>query len=341
MRCARLVWITLVLLTLGCVTLLPWTEPERPTTPTPQQLGLNRTVPHPADMQAVTSDWTLDVLNVIRGEEAWTRLYAANSLNDPPREGWEYLLLKLSATFTARDRKEETLGLRVTGEGAVVYGGFAAVPPEPRLDVNFTRGVPNTGWHAFLIPEDESGLLLIFYSSLKIDAPYHYVALEEGARHLVDWSLEEIQPTELGTVPTAPAPLGSTVTSEDWQVTVERVLWDDAAWDALIEANQFNDPPAENRRYLLVEARVRYIGLAEGPEILGAYDFSVTGSDAAIYKPPALVEPEPALDAYLFPGGDVTGWIALETDRFAEFPVLIFKPSYRESEIRYLALTSP
>jgi hypothetical protein len=336
-----LVWISLVLLTLGCVTLMPWTQPAGPNTPTPQRMGLSRAVPHPAGEQVVTSDWTLDVLHVVRGEEAWARLYAANSMNDPPREGWEYVLLKLTVTFTARDRKEETLGLRMTGDGAVIYGGFAAVPPEPRLDVDFTRGASNTGWHAFLIPEDESELLLIFYSLMKTDAPYHYVALEDGAYHLVDFSLEEIEPTELGTTLASPAPLGSTATTADWQITVERVLWDDAAWDALVEANQFNDPPAENRRYLLVKSRVRYIGTAEGPETLGNYDFSVTGSDEAVYKPPALVEPEPALDAYLFPGGEVTGWVALETDRFAESPVLIFDPSYRESEIRYLALTSP
>jgi len=338
---SRLIWMSLVFLTLGCVTLMPWTQPEGLPTPTPQRLGLSRAVPHPAGAQAVTSDWTLDVLNVVRGEEAWSRLYAANSMNDPPREGWEYLLLKLSVSFTARDRKEETLGLSVTGDGAVIYRGFAAVPPEPRLDVDFTRGASNTGWHAFLIPENESGLLLIFDSLREMDAPYHYLALEEGAQHLVDFSLDEIQPTGQGTALASPAPLGNTVTSEDWQVTVERVLWDDVAWDALIEANYLNDPPAENRRYLLVEARVRYIGLAEGPEILGAYDFSVTGSDEAIYSPPALVEPEPALDAYLFPGGEVTGWVALETDLFVDSPVLIFDPSYRESEIRYLALTSP
>ncbi|MGC9399215.1 MAG: hypothetical protein ACP5HM_08760 [Anaerolineae bacterium] len=333
-------WLVLALLSVGCVcvTLIPWTQPEGAYTPTPQQLGLSRALPHPAGVRVVTSDWTLEVLHVIRGEEAWRRLYAANSLNDPPPEGWEYLLLELTVKFRAKDRDKESLGLYVTGDGGVFYDGFAAVPPEPRLDVDFTPGASNTGWHAFSIPQDEAALLLAFFSMQKMDAPYYYVALEAGARHLVDFSLEELRPTDLGTTLTSPASLGSTVTTEDWQVTVERVLWDEVAWEALIEANYLNEPPAENRRYLLVEVRVRYIGIVEGPEILGGYDFRVTGSDGAMYRPPALVEPKPALDAYLFPGGEVTGWIALETDRFADSPVLIFDPSYRESEIRYLAL---
>ena len=335
----RGVWIGLALLALGCLTLTPGTRSDAP--PTPQRLGLSRGVPHPMGARVTTSDWALEVLHVVRGEEAWLRLHAANTFNERPPEGWEYLLLKLEATFRARDRDAETLALDVTGDGGVLYGGFAAVPPDPRLDVDFTRGATQTGWHTFLIPKDESELLLVFQSMLESEAPYHYVALEEGARHLVDFSLEKLRPTDLGRDPAAPAPLGSTVTTEEWQVTVEQVLWDEAAWDALLAANQFNDPPAENRRYLLVEARVRYIGVVEGPVILSSYDFSVTGSDGLIYTLPALVEPEPILSGYLFPGGEVTGWVALETDRFIEAPVLIFSPSYQESEIRYLALTSP
>jgi hypothetical protein len=334
----------LVLLTVSCATLAPFfqdSDLSPASTPTPQLQGISRAFPYPAGTRATSPDWTVEALEFLRGEQAWERLRAANMFNEPPPEGQAYVLLKLAVKSATLGLEEYHLQLFMTGDEGLVYRGFPATPPKPRLEYDFRPTEKKTGWRAFLIREGESNLLLGFRSSYDIDAPNHYLALEDEARIFVDMALDEIEPTDLGTVSAWPAPLGDTVTTEDWQVTIERVLWDEAAWNALLEANQFNDPPPENRRYLLARIRVRYIGMTEGPELIGGYDFSVTGGDEKVFDPPALVEPKPVLNVYLFPGGTFTGWLAMETDRFVETPVLIFDPSYKDSEVRYLDLNAP
>lgn len=342
-----LIWVLLVLLTTGCTLLTPLlrrspSDPNHIDTPTPQLLGQSRAFPYVHGDTAVSPDWTVEVLDMLRGDRAWERLHAENMFNEPPPEDQEYVLLKLAVTSTARGQDEPRLRLFVTGDQGVVYDGFPATPPQPRLEYGFERKESKEGWRAFSVHAGEQNLLLGFHSASSIDDPLTYLALEEQAQIFVDMSLEDIEPTDVGALPESPAAVGQTVTTADWQVTIERVLWDEAAWDALLEANSFNDPPPDNRRYLLALIRLRYIGLAEGPILISSYDFAMTGGDDKTYDPPAVVEPEPELSGHLFPGGTFTGWLALETDRFTENPLLFFEPDYRvESEMRYFDLNAP
>lgn len=55
-----------------------------------------------------------------------------------------------------------------------------------------------------------------------------------------------------------PHPIGSVIESDDWRVVVNSVTL--AATDAVVAANQFNEPPTKGSQYILVNYSTTYIG---------------------------------------------------------------------------------
>jgi hypothetical protein len=291
-------------------------------------VGAGRAFPYPVGTEAHGDLWKVQALDVVRGAEAWQRLEEANAYNEPPPEGQEYLLVQLKVGCFLKG-KGDYFSYYVTGDRGIFYSAFAATPPEPRLSsLKCDPMKRTTGWAAFLIRAGEQNLILAFEEFVDYDYAYHYLALEEGARILIDMDLEQITPESDRGTKEAPVPLGETLTLEDWQVTIEDVVWDEAAWERIVSTNSFNDPPPPGRKYVLVKARMRYIGVDKGPVLLSDNEFSLLGSDEVRYEPATVVCPEPELHADLFSGARFTGWLCLEVDEAAERPLLIFEEEY-------------
>ena len=66
-----------------------------PPTPTPERVGMSRSNPYPSSQVVHAPNWDVQVLEVVRGDEAWKALQAANQFNEPAPEGMEYILVKL------------------------------------------------------------------------------------------------------------------------------------------------------------------------------------------------------------------------------------------------------
>lgn len=62
--------------------------------------------------------------------------------------------------------------------------------------------------------------------------------------------------------------------------------------------------------------------------------------EADTIRAPAIVEPDPMLEVYLFPGGQAEGWITLEVPINQPEPLLMFKPSFNSNDLnrRFFAL---
>ncbi len=287
--------------------------------------GTRRAFPYPLGTEAHGELWQVQALDVVRGDEAWRRLKEANKYNDPPPEGQEYLLVRLKVGCSPK-AKEAYLSYDVTGDRGILYSPFAAVPPKPRLSLDACKPTQDaSGWVAFLIGADERNLMLVFQEFVNSDYAYYYLALEEGARILADMTLEEITPEPNLGSKEAPVPLGKTLTTKNWQLTVEEVLWDDGAWERIAAANQFNDPPAPGRQYVMIWTQARYIGIDPGPHVISNLRFSILGGDEALYDAPSVVCPEPELWEELFSGATFSGWLCMEVDKVTERPLLIFE----------------
>ena len=305
-------------------------------------MGQSRTTPIPYSLPVTLLNWELQVLEVKRGDEALQAVLAANSYNDPPPEGHQYLLVRMRVRNTSINRETSDLGVHVIGDRFVTHYSFHAdaVPPEPWVETTLAGGQESVGWEVYKIYEGEENLLLKIDELFNFNEPVHYAALSEGAAQTIPiTALSAIVPTDVGIDAREPAPFGDTVTTEDWQVTVLELLKGQKAWALIRETNQFNDPPAPGQQYIAAKLRLRYIGAAEGQNADGHY-FNIIDSDGASYPPPSVVEPEPPLDFEFYPGGEAEGWVVLQAPAFAADLVLRFKPPQDPENVneRYLSL---
>ena len=107
-----------------------------------------------------------------------------------------------------------------------------------------------------------------------------------------------------------PAEIGSVITTEDWEVTVNSAELD--ATDEVLAANQFNESPEDGSQYLLVNLSATYLG--EDSSLDGVVSVAyVTSSGEVIRAYEAMVvAPSPSFGANeLYTGAESTGNIVL------------------------------
>ncbi len=317
-------------------------QPEVPEFELPEK-GFVRANPLPIGEPIQTANWTIEVLEFSRGQAAWEQLKAVSyGNNQPPAIGEEYVLLNIRITHNNKRADTESIGISLTGSAGVRYYSFNSQlsPPSPYLKSDVAGGSSEEGWYAFVIEEGETDLMLVIDEYATSDEPLTYAALEEGASILVPNELSAIQPTSRGKPIQEPAPIGSTVTNEDWELTITDVIVGDEAWETLFAANKFNDPPPPGIIYILVKANVRYIGQDDEPKYMNGYYLKLLGESGTLYDTPPLVEPRPWFEFAFFPGGEAEGWLAVAGSQDETEYMLRFNPLYNDDNpgIRYLSL---
>ncbi|MEI7768672.1 MAG: serine/threonine-protein kinase [Chloroflexales bacterium] len=296
--------------------------------------GGARSTPLPPGATAQIGSWTLVVTGVSRGDEAWSVLHETNSNNSPAPAGQEYVIVHVRAQTPLDSITSSHLYPKLTGDKLVAYLPVAAVTPRRMPDeyavnsgdheVDFPYLVATGEGNLMLQAEDQGGLL---------SAPPVFVALDAGAALRVDPALRAIKPTTLGADLREPAALNQNATTEDYEVTVREVLRGDAAYTRLLEANPFNKPPPKGIEYLLARVEVRSIATKDETVMVSGGDFYSVQGDAAdpaatALRYASLVEPEPRLEFYLYPGGRAVGWVAVEVPTDTPHVRLAFGPSF-------------
>ncbi|GAB4521147.1 MAG: hypothetical protein Fur0018_01330 [Anaerolineales bacterium] len=331
---------------LACNTLLPGHGiPSAPATlpvvesspAAPSSPGASRAAPVPYGERAVTLDVSFRVLETLEGDEAWARLQQANQYNAPAPEGYTWILVHLEIS---NDSNREISGragnFLVTGNLGLAYFYTGEVPPAPRLPDTLAPGESADGWVPYLV-RNRDGHLLIFYKS-EDDPALTFLALSPGAAVALP-DLSGIPPTDLGSRPEAPAPPGTTVTTKDWQFHIDEALHGDAAWQAVQQANAYNDPPADGREYLAVHMTVRALHADETYHALLASKITCLDGDTA-YERARVVPPHPDItQSRLFPGATDDGWLVFDVAQGAACTLhyeALF--DYQNIYTRYLAL---
>lgn len=315
-------------------------QPTPPATPTPPpQAGLSRANPYPVGAAAEAPNWRVEVLEMVRGDKAWQLIREVNMFNQPAPEGQAYVAVRVRVTSTHTDTTTHPIratDFRLTGDQLIRYFKATGVPPEPSLEAELRSGESAEGWTIFLTGAEEGGLILIFDSIGEPDPEaVRFLALEPGAAFVRNPALDEEAPTRLGTDLREPAALGATVITEDWALTIMELARGDIAYEMLITANPFNDPPAEGMEHIALLVEAIYLGAREGAALSDS-QFALVGPDGTVYERISVVDPEPALDATFYPGGIYTGWLVLQAP-LNEPVVLRFTPQFSgDYDIRYL-----
>ena len=131
--------------------------PTRDTLPIPNELGVEPDAPAPFGETAVTEEWSVTLLDVARGREAWDLLEGASIFNQPPPEGQAYLLIQARVRYVSR---YEEVG-QVNGYSFSTTKNRDASPPpvsglQPSLAAQLFPGGQITGWFELLVPQGET-----------------------------------------------------------------------------------------------------------------------------------------------------------------------------------------
>lgn len=324
----------------------PTEAPTAEPTSEPSEAGTSRSNPLPLGTGLQFKTWAITVTEVLRGDDAAKVIKEANQFNDAAPEGMEYLIATVQLGNISTEQKAENTSLatdlRVTGDRNLLYSRTAAVTPKPFEGEVFPGGTAE-GQIVFLVPSDEKNLMFFVGESLDFDADARrFVAIDEGAHVAPAADLAAIAPTDAGKTRAAPAELGETVITDEWELTVVEVQRGDTAAKMAKDANQFNDPAKPDMEYVAVKLRVRYLG-GDDPDNAESISLGLvkaTGEKNKVYDRVAVVAPDPQLDGFLFPGGQVEGWDIVAVAKGEQKLALVFEPlfSLSDKNTRFLAL---
>jgi hypothetical protein len=111
----------------------------------------------------------ITVKQIIRGDLAWGMIYDANSYNDPPPTGYEYILVKVRFELTSAPTVETAFEVHsyrdlkaVSGLGRIYDTSLFLVLPQPKLDATIYQGAYSEGWCAFLIEKTDTNPMMVF-----------------------------------------------------------------------------------------------------------------------------------------------------------------------------------
>jgi hypothetical protein len=320
--------------TKGTATPIITAGPTKTTTTAGPLLG-TRVNPIPTGEAVRVGDWEVTVLSAI--PDATEAVLDENDFNDPPQTGNQYYMVEVTATYVGNESELLTAGLSFSavGESSVAYDYSATcwVIPDPVDDYaevfpgGTVRG--NLCWE--VSASDADSLVLIVDPVFSFDDERSYMEIPaEGA------GLDPAPPSAPGIDINTPFGIGDTVPVGDWELTALSVTPD--ATDAVMEENQFNEPPQPGYQFYIVEISATYVGdqseaLALGPSM------SAVGGRAVAYGYNATCGVIPnAVDDFteLFPGGTVQGnlcWEVAATD--IDSMVLIVDPIFSFDEERY------
>ncbi|WP_411375736.1 hypothetical protein ACLH0K_05040 [Arthrobacter sp. MPF02] len=110
-----------------------------------------------------------------------------------------------------------------------------------------------------------------------------------------------------------PHPIGSVIESDDWRVVINSVTL--AATDAVVAANQFNEPPAAGSEYILVNYSTTYIGDDANGQVPAFVSVEYVRTDGTTVNGlDKLITAPEAIDSMstLYKDGTATGNVAIE-----------------------------
>ncbi len=128
-----------------------------------------------------------------------------------------------------------------------------------------------------------------------------------------------------------PIPLGQPTdliyqSTANFQITVLDVNRGQSAWNKVYQANQFNDPPAAGMDYIVAKIAVNYQTSSQQDFELLVSSWSFKSvSNNQVLETPSIVDPDPELNANLFPGGQSEGYIVVSAYIDDPTPLIVYE----------------
>lgn len=123
---------------------------------------LNTVQTYRTESEFLTNDHTITmrVLETVRGENAWKMIKEANTFNEKPEEGYEYVLAKIAVTaqYVENDGAYDLSSYQFTAFSSnnEEMPDCFVVEPEPYFSGKIYAGGNAEGWVSFLVRKDDA-----------------------------------------------------------------------------------------------------------------------------------------------------------------------------------------
>ncbi len=130
----------------------------------PANLNTALTITYSDFMESYSAEIT--VKDIIRGEEAWKMLQAANRFNSPAPDGHQYLLAKINfRLLDIPDNKAfdlNNVSFRLVSSTGKVYDYALGVVLDSAIDAALYKGSANEGWAVFIVGANDPNPKIAF-----------------------------------------------------------------------------------------------------------------------------------------------------------------------------------
>lgn len=108
----------------------------------------------------------ISIKEVIRGQKAWNKIEDANSFNSEPKDGYEYILVKVAVDMLeVKDDKAISMGqyqFKCYSSDNVEYDSVSVVEPEPQFGTKLYEGGSTSGYITFSVKETDETPKMVF-----------------------------------------------------------------------------------------------------------------------------------------------------------------------------------
>jgi len=308
-------------------------------------------IPVPLGEEAAAGPLRMRVLEVLTGPAATEFVVAANAANEPPRDGFTYLAIRIAVTNDGLAPlpldTDDFSALDGTGTVRRFVGAFA---PSPAIDAVVAPGESHEGWAVLGAPADAAAPLLLFDSvSISGNWADRVFALTNG-EPAGPVAADPLPVNDAGTDVAAPAGAGETVVTGAWSVEVVEVVTGAAVYDlypasdyrttALGIAAAWDPGDADGDGavgWLAIRVRVTSLEVGEAIVHLPATAMVLAGADGEpIANTIVLTPPSPDASGSYVPGVAREGWVAFELPASTGVAAVRFLPYLTGDDPRYL-----
>lgn len=230
------------------------------------------------------------------------------------------------------------------GSGAELFEGWNTVDTWPSAQINGASNIasaldasvsPNA-WEA--IARFEGGAWLLTYADPPLPSFNTLAVAQPGLSYWIYVRENAVLAEPLGTREN-PIPINTPVQLVDgWQVRVLSVTPD--ATQAVLDENQFNDPPADGHQFFIATIEMTYQGPGSShPD--ATFRFRAVGEEAVTYSTfgnSCGVYPDRIMDTEVFTSGTVTGNLCWEIRSADSDSLVMFDDEASQQERVYMAL---
>ncbi len=306
--------------------------------------------PVPLGEVGTAGPWQMRVLEVLTGTAATDLVVGAHPANEPPRDGFTYLAVRLGVTNDgptplALDT-DDFAALDGAGGTRRFVGAFA---PSPAIDAVVAPGGSHEGWAVLGAPADAVTPVLLF-DSLSVSGNWADRTFALADQVPAPAEAPPVDANDVGTDPAAPATVGDVVVTADWSVELLEVVSGDAVY-ALYPASDYrttalgaasaSDPDDADGDgavgWLAIRVRVTALERGEATVHLPATAMVLSGADGEpIANTIVLTPPSPDASGAYVPGVAREGWVAFELPASAVVAGVRFLPFLTGDDPRYL-----